>query len=78
MAKEPTDDMARAFVASWREKYPGAGFPALADAKEMLATTFGAANAEISDLQEAVLSCRTLDDLKATQQTILAMRALTT
>ena len=75
----PSDETARAFIAAWREKYPGAGFPTLGDAKEMLAATFGVVNySENNDLQEAVLSCRTLDDLKATQQTILAMRALTT
>lgn len=75
----PSDETARAFIAAWREKYPGAGFPTLGDAKEMLAATFGVVNySENNDLQEVVLSCRTLDDLKATQQTILAMRALTT
>lgn len=33
---------------------------------------------ENNDLQEAVLSCRTPDDLKAMQLTILAIRALPT
>lgn len=28
---------ARAFIAAWRQKFPGAGFPALADVEEMLA-----------------------------------------
>ena len=32
-----TDEMARAFVAKYREFYPGAGFPTLTDAKSLIA-----------------------------------------
>ena len=71
-----SDDMARAFVAAWREKFPGSGFPALTDAKELLSAALGRYAAEINDLQETVLACKTLDDLRATQLTILAIRAL--
>jgi hypothetical protein len=42
-AREISDDMARALVAKYREMWPGDGWPALGDAKDLIAAALEAA-----------------------------------